>query len=130
MIAHAHVKGIREHAYPTWHCDYCYLGSKKDWDVPSSASDMPILVLKDDKDFYPCAHCVPCKGVEHPWPQKVMAADLQASGFPKFGLKSDQEAAIIALKRKAVDVLRETQSSVVVVPEESPVGSSQSNGFI
>ena len=128
---HRKTKGAdNPHDFPTWHCDYCYLGSKKDWDTPSHADDLPILVAKDDKHLFPIAHCVPCKGTEHPWPAKIFGADLAACGYPKFALKSDQERALVALKRKAVDHVRELQSSVEVVPEESPVGSSQSNGFI
>ena len=58
VLDHRHKKGESHHEFPTWHCDYCYLGSKKDWDVPSKASDMPILIAKDDKHHRPIAHCV------------------------------------------------------------------------
>ena len=70
----------------------------------------------------------PSKGVQNSWCAKRLAAELAALPWPRFILKSDQEASILALKAEALKVLSVLAEKEVVL-EESPVGDSQSNGL-
>ena len=51
------------------------------------------------------------------------------NGFPKIILKTDNEPAILQLKRAAIRVARE-KTTIEVFPEESNEHVSQTNGFV
>ena len=68
-------------------------------------------------------------GTKHPYPVKWTASEWVLSGYSKFIAKSDQEPAILDVKRGAIAEVRKTHS-VEVIPEESPVGASASNSAI
>ena len=58
-----------------------------------------------------------------------MADAIVQSGLPKLILRTDNEPAILELKRAAVKLARE-EVSVEVIPEESTEYVSQTNGFV
>ena len=76
------------------------------------------------------SHGLQSKGVQHPYSAAVVAQDLAEAGYSKFVFKTDGEPAILALKKAAITELRRTGNDITVVPEESPVGDSQANGYI
>ena len=51
--------------------------------------------------------------------------DIKRLGHRRMLFKSDQEPSILALKEAVTEVM-----GIEVIPEESPVGESQSNGNI
>ena len=67
---------------------------------------------------------MPEKGA-HPYAIMKMAQDIRNLGYREAIIKTDQEPAIINLKNKVMNEL-----GMEMVPEESPVGESQSNGDI
>ena len=76
---------------------------------------MPILVIKSHKARWILSHAVPSKGTKHPWGAKCLAAALVQSGFPKVILKSDNEPAVVELKRAAVRAAREEVGIEVIM---------------
>ena len=89
----------------------------------------PILVMKD-KDGRNAgtgmrfAHVLPNKGVDD-YAVQIVMKNLERLGHKRVIMKNDQEPAIIAL-RTAV----KARSTVEVIPEESPIYESASNGEI
>eukprot|EP00972_Heterocapsa_arctica_P086248 12714216-Heterocapsa_arctica.AAC.1 len=61
---------------------------------------MPILVIRDHRARWISSHVVPSKGIQRPWPARVLGRDLKLSGYGSFLFKSDQEESIRALKRE------------------------------
>ena len=99
--------------------DYWIPGESKDErnDRKNGKSDtlqrgMPILVLKERQRGYIVAEVVPKKG-EDPYAIKRVTQIIEELGLKKFIFKSDQEPAIISLKRA---VARNIQD-VEIVPE-------------
>ena len=99
---------------------------------------MPMLVIHDRDTKMKFAHIVPNKGV-HPYAVARVAKDLELLGHTEIILKSDGEPAMISLKQAVkneiagITVTEECEPEVgnkieKVIPEESPVGDSQSNG--
>ena len=85
---------------------------------------MPILVMKDRKTKAIAAHVCPKKGVMQ-YTARAAAKQLQLLGHDKVIIKTDNEAAILDLKRAIM-----AEKPVTLVPEESPVAESQSNGEV
>ena len=114
-----HRKGEKEEqAIPVVSIDYAYMEDK------SEDRGMPILVMKDRKSKSIAANVVPEKGVNQ-YAIKRLAKDIQLLGYQKIILKSDNENAILALKRAVIQ-----ERPCEIIPEESPVSESQSNGEI
>ena len=63
---------------------------------------MPILVIKFNVDKWMHSHAVPHKGTRHPWGARKLADAMVQSGLPKIILKTDNEPAILELKRAAI----------------------------
>jgi hypothetical protein len=111
----------RERLGVTVHMDYAFM-------VPEEAEkDMqPTLVIYDDDKKTMWALAVEQKGVTEGIVRYLVGA-LDQSGYQgqKLTMKTDQEPAILALKR-AVSAERVGET----VPIEAPVGASKSNGMM
>ena len=94
-----------EIAVPTLHADYGFMGAKDEAEE-RDARCMPILVLKFDKDKFLHSHAVPAKGLKHPWGARKMADSILRNGYPKVIVKTDQEPAILEVKREAAKLSR------------------------
>ena len=88
-----------------------------------------MLVVKDTHDKWPDSEIVPSKGAQHPYSVAVLVDIMISHGYPKYILKSDNEPAILDLKRAASAECRAKHGHTIIF-EESPVGEHQSNGFI
>ena len=82
------------------------------------------LVLKDRGSRAVLSHVVPRKGAD-PYAVRRVLDDLRWLGYKRLNLKSDSEASIVELKRVAQDAFKGE-----IVPEESPVADSSSNGEV
>jgi hypothetical protein len=106
--------------------DYGYLEKRED--CPEGESPSPILVVKDSLTKAIFGEVLPCKGIGHPYCARTLVRIVANLGHPQVVLKSDDEPAIVALKRQAALELRAAHGITVIV-EESPAGDSQSNGL-
>ena len=120
---HAVAAESEEHTKPVVSIDYCYLCSDK----KDEAKATPILAIRHSHDSWLDALALPSKGTQHSYNAKALAAKLAATGLSSLILRSDQEPAIIELKRTAAKICREEHGMEVIL-EESPVAESQSNG--
>jgi len=118
-------------AIPTIAIDYGYLKDNPDHADDDESSDpkaSPIIFSKHSKTKWVGAGVVPSKGTAHPYNVIALSAVYELSGETKVLAKSDQEPAILDLKRKAQT--RATQRcGIAFLPEESPVGESQYSGL-
>ena len=71
-----------------------------------------------------CAHVVKRKGAEE-YSLKRVLTNLWTLGYKRVAFRCDQEASLLELKRSVQEFW-----TGEVVPEESPVGESQSNGSV
>ncbi len=108
---------------PTIAIDYGYLGDTADDDRAS-----PIIFGADSKTRWRFSHVLQSKGIGHLHSVRVLVAELVASGYARLILKSDEEPAIVALKREVARIVK-IENGIEVMMEESPVGESQSNGL-
>ncbi len=120
--AHFRTDKEEEQAVSTVSIDYAFM--THDDVKESEAGYMPILVMLDRNTGKVNANVVPAKGV-NPYAVMRTAQNVKLLGYDKIVFKCDQEPAIVALRDA---VKRELQ--MAVVPEESPVGESQSNGEV
>ena len=93
------------------------------------ADERPLtgLCMTDSMTGRIAATMVPKKGgILHPYPCAWLASALEDAGHGEIVLRSDQEASILDLKKRAAKKL----TSVDFVMEESPVRGSQANGAI
>ncbi len=91
----------------------------------------PILVMVDRKTKMKFADVLEQKGVEHYAVERQARNLTDGLGYSKFIMKDDQEPAIKALRESVVRrVIAIKGEGVQVLPEESPVGESQSNGEV
>ena len=86
---------------------------------------MPIQAMADHGTRVRFANVVPRKGTKHTYPEKTAVKNLNSLGYKKLILKTDQEPAIVDLAKEVKD-----NFTGDIIPENSPVGESQSNGFI
>ncbi len=109
--------------YRVVHLDYAFLGVPST--DPASANMVPILVIKDGHtrltQWIPCS----AKGGD-PYVVARCLELLNYLGYRKFFLKSDDEAAIIALKK----ILKSRLTDCEIALEESSVYDPQSNGEV
>ena len=120
---------VREHsddAIPEVAIDYGYLQPKEEEGQDDEGSS-PILVLRVVGGRWTASEALPSKGTTHDHNVKTLVDMCVMTGLAKFRFKSDQERALLAVKRSAMKILKETHG-VTVIPEESPVGESQANG--
>eukprot|EP00974_Lingulodinium_polyedra_P008537 815022-Lingulodinium_polyedra.AAC.1 len=103
--------------------DYCYIkqdGADADDEGPGIIC---ILVLRDDKTGCYGATVVPRKGPD-PYVVEYCAGFLRMLGYRRLIYKSDNEPAILSLKRT---VLKAVEAEVV--EQESPPYDPQANGL-
>jgi hypothetical protein len=118
--------------------DYMFLDGKS-----------PTLVYRDRNSRRCFAHLVSHKGIGDPWILNQIIEDLDSLGYRRIVLKSDQEPAIRDLPREVrlqrrdelvalMKVVKEGRATTTgvdlsdgeTVLENSPAGTSRSNGFI
>ncbi len=111
--------GSSETDEPLFTLDYLFMGQKKD--------DRPLVGLNvyEKKSKMMATTTLPKKGVEHPYAEKWLAVQIENCGYAKALWRSDQEPAILALRKRS-KALCQTQ----LIPEDSPVHDSKSNGAI
>ena len=91
----------------------------------------PILVSVDRKTKMKFANVLKQKGVEHYAVERHARDLVDGLGYSKFVMKDDQEPAIKALREAVIRrVIALKGDGVQVLPEESPVGESQSDGEV
>ena len=105
--AHVRVERPHERAIPVLAADYCFMGEGDDDEA--NARCMPILVMQFDVGIWMHSHAVPNKGTSHPWVTRKLADAMVQSGFPKIISKTDNEPAVLELKRAAIRLAREEQ---------------------
>ena len=110
----------QEEQIPTVCMDYGFLGSEGDG---GSDHEHPVLVMVDRASKMKGSFPVPCKGIAHPYPAKIVTTFLNKLGYTKVILKSDQEPSIVALGRAV-----KAQWEGEIMLEYSPKGESKSNG--
>ena len=89
---------------------------------------LPILAVRDHASRTTFSHVVPCKGTSHVYPTAQAVTDIEHLGHSSLVLKSDQEPAILDLRSDIIARCKE--KGISVIPENSPIGESQSNGVI
>ena len=87
---------------------------------PSDESASPILEIRESKTVWLAGY--------EPWPAKVLAREIELSGFARVIVKSDGENPIKDLKN-AASAIATTMHSMQCITEESPVGDSRYNGL-
>ena len=80
------------------------------------------MVTEDDTTKVITAHMVSRKGLDE-YSINRLAQGIKGLGYNRIMLTSDQEPSILPLRAEV-----KTASQVEIVPEESAVGESQSNG--
>ena len=117
---HKHVKSSEEEtALPMICCDYGFL---KDDDQPEDDCQT-MLVVKDKKTLSYAATFVESKGAtDHS--TLFMTGFIRGLGWKRLSFKSDNEPALLALKKRVV----ESSQDIEMVPLESPVGDHAANG--
>jgi hypothetical protein len=91
----------------------------------------PIIVLIDRKTKTKKAHVLKAKGMDHYAVERVAKDLAMTLGYGKFVLKDDQEPAIKTLRDAVIRRVGALKGeSVQIIPEESLVGESQSNGDV
>ena len=137
-------RASREDSLPEVHFDYCFMST-------AGQPLVTILVAKERETKMCMATMVPMKGGSIEFPARRVLAFLKEIGLESADVvfKSDQEPAIVDLlnniaeRRSAASKLEKADEASVeshgarvsrgeprTIPELSPVGSSQSNGFI
>jgi len=121
-------------AVPEVHVDYCFpcgAGTKPRnlrEKASEAAGSMTVLVMRDRDTRMTAAAVVPRKGTTGDFAAKRAAAfcaEIGYSGIPII-VKSDQEPAMKAV----VEEIARWRAPAKTIMEQSPVGSSQSNGVI
>jgi len=116
-----------EKAVPTISADYAFMGGRGP-EGKGRASDLPILITKCDADRWVTSDPVPAKGTSASLHgARCLAEAIVQSGFPKVIVKTDNEPAILELKREAVKLARE-EVNVEIILEESMDYVSETNG--
>ena len=105
--AHVRVERSHEHAIPVLAADYCFMGERDDGDANPRC--IPILVMQFDVGTWMHSHAVPNKGTRHPWGTRKLADAMVQSGFPEIISKTDNEPAVVEVKRAAIRLSREEQ---------------------
>ena len=115
-------------AYSIIGIDYAYLHAKGEIDTEVAEGSFPMVVMKDKVTGLLFGEVVPSKGLAHPWSELVVAEILAIVGWNKFVFRSDGEASIVALKGKALAVLR-NRTGADCIMEETAADDHQANGL-
>ncbi len=112
----------REHQVPVVAMDYTFLGGQEDEAVA------PVIVIKDGASGATMSQLVPCKGASVPWVQKSVSGFIRFLGYARLILKSDQEPAILELRKEIINGTMNRQCEII--EEDALVKESRSNGMI
>lgn len=108
----------RESEVPVKSIDYSFLTDEE------SLQSMPTLNMIDRHTNYFHCEIVPRKEADQ-YAATALRTFLENTGYTKLVLKSDQEAAILALI-----AMVKTQTRIQIIPEQSPAYDHASNGLI
>ena len=109
-----------EDSQPVLSIDY---GFMRDTEDSEEEDCLPILVMRDRKTQGYAASVVDSKGVND-YALKFVIGYVRSLGWKRRTFKSDNEEALLALKRRVTENL----VGVEVIPEESPVGDHSAKG--
>ena len=112
---------------PTVGSDFTYLAEKKQDVIDEKAS--PILVSICNKSGWIRSDVVPTKSGQNKHVVMMLVNLYIFLGFARFIAKTDQEPAILDLKRRAISFAK-SEHGIEILPEESPTYESPSNGFV
>ena len=112
---------------PTVGSDYTYLAEKQQDVIDEKAS--PILVSTCNKSGWIKSDVLPTKSGQNKHCVMMLVNLYILLGFARFISKSDQEPAILDLRRRAISYSK-SEHGMEIVPEESPTYESPSNGFV
>ena len=118
-----------EEAVPMVSVDYMFMHDNKDPELGRKGKEdedggMPIMVVKDRKQGLIQASVVPCKGLDG-YAVHRLGRNIESFGHKKIVLKSDNEPAIVKLKRAV-----KAERSEDIVLEEMAAYDSRGNGEI
>ena len=134
-------------AVPTVALDYGFMRTKQGRRTDAERCMLgeehmsPMLVLKESRHGLVKAMVVPAKGNAHTWIAKRCYQWIEGLGYPKVIIKSDNEPSIVALvkdimacraEHRTTEVQDEAEEQTIMdmIPENSEVGESQSNGMV
>ena len=120
-----HFKTKDERGVPEFHLDFAFMGDEQD-----PGKTVPMVVVRERDTRMTMAAAVPSKSTGN-YIAKRVAAFFKEAGCESGDIvvKSDQEAAMVSLVREAGRVRAATGTGKYIV-EQSPVGSSGSNGMV
>ncbi len=121
--AHHQLDAESSHVVPHVSFDYVFLGQDDE-------KTLPIILVRDHSTRTTYSHAVPCKGTSSSkYPEKQVAHSIKQLGYSKIIFKSDNEPAILELRRAVCKILRHDHG-MTVIEEESPVEDHQANGVV
>ena len=123
--AHRQSSNTGEYQVPQFGADYWFLGggtTKQEREAAERIGKPPVLVIYEKTHKLVFAHVVPEKGANESVIKKVVS-DLDATGFRRGVLRTDQEPAIVKLFKEV-----KAAWSGDLVLEEAIKGDSDSNG--
>ena len=121
LDAHGNIGAEEEHTIPHLSMDYCFMGQDE-------SKTLPILVLKDHRHKVVFSNVVPSKGTQHDYCVKQLHHNISQMGYPKLLLKTDQEPAILDLRKACVRLCN--LDNIEILREESPVAEHPANGVV
>ena len=107
--------------------DYGYLEGKAGQGAEDPSAS-PILFSRSSKTQAVSADVLPSKGTGESWNVETLVSTIMAHGHTRLILKSDDEPAILDVKRAAMAIAR-ARHGFDIMPESSPVGDHESNGL-
>ena len=116
-----------ESEVPVISIDYMWMGQENPSRETEESGSTPILVLHDRRTKMKYARMVEAKG-QHWYSQITLVRIIRQLGYNRIVLKSDGESSIVALKEAVAKELKDDHIEVIM--EESPTGSSGSNGEV
>ena len=116
-----------ESEVPVVSIDYMWMGQENGEEAAEGDGSAPILVIHDRRTKMKYARMVEAKG-QHWYSQITLVRIIRQLGYNRIILKSDGERSIVSLKEEVAKELKNEHIEVVL--EESPTGSSGSNGEV
>ena len=121
--AHQRIDAEKSHTVPHVSVDYVFLGQEDE-------KTLPIMLIRAHGTRVTFSHAVPCKGTSaSKYPERQVSSSIKRLGWSKIIFKSDNEPAILELRRAASRILRKFYG-IDVIEEESPVEDHQANGAV
>ena len=126
--AHQRKPTSRNTDIPYFTCDYCFLSSESQVEV-DEPKRLTVLVIKEhnSKSLFGCV--VPHKGITQTDANVnffLECIDELGNAATNIVIKNDQEPSIVAV----INMVKEKRAKAATIIDESPVGSSASNGSI